>query len=103
MNKLLFQLVKVIAIPFWAFQTIKRHRAVRLLIFGLIAGVGLIYGLWGSDGVATAVQLLLQLAYGFGFMILQFVGLFWFIYSSACSGLSRAPRPLKFTQVIPRL
>jgi cell division protease FtsH len=79
MNKLLFQLVKVIAIPFWAFQTIKRHRAVRLLIFGLIAGVGLIYGLWGSDGVATAVQLLLQLAYGFGFMILQFVGLFWFI------------------------
>jgi len=78
-NRIWTLLAALIAVPVFVWEIFRRHKALRLILLAILGIGGGIYKVGGAQALMTVLQLVLQLAYGFGFMIFQFVGLFWFI------------------------
>jgi len=78
-NRIWTLLAALIAVPVFVWEIFRRHKALRLILLAILGIGGGIYKVGGAQALMTVLQLVMQLAYGFGFMIFQFVGLFWFI------------------------
>jgi hypothetical protein len=73
---------RILAYPLWFWAKLKRSRILRTILFVLVAVPTGVYAIAGSDGLSALVSFLLlgvQLLFGFAFMIIQFVGIFWFM------------------------
>lgn len=71
-----------IAIPIYVLEFFKRHNTIRKWLLRFGAMVIATYFIWGTDGVAfifSIAMFAMNLLYAIGFMMIQFVGLFWFM------------------------
>lgn len=79
LDNIIAKSISIISFPVWLLMTIWRHKIIRTLF--IVAGIisALIYSAAGMQGLAMALQIVVQLLYAVGFMVIQFGALFWFI------------------------
>lgn len=79
MSKLVDKLVDYTAIPLYLWRWIGRHKTIRMVLIGVMLLGWVIISQFGANVALQIVMYLMQMAYGFAFMIVQFMGIFWFL------------------------
>lgn len=81
-DPLFYRLAFWVALPLFVYEFFRRHNQIRTWLirtFFLVIATRII---WGTDGIAfllSVAAFAIQLIYALGFMMIQFVGLFWFM------------------------
>lgn len=78
-RRLICLFIRYWAIPPFLWMWFKRHRTIRTLLIFVAVVAYIINSIAGSEALLQIAMMLMQLAYGFGFMLMQFIGLFWFL------------------------
>ena len=78
-HRILFFIIKYVAAYLWLWRFLKRHKTLRKsIVLGIIGAATILY-LFGGAVFMTIAMMLLQFVYGFAFMAIQFIGLFWIL------------------------
>ncbi len=79
MKNILLFLIKVATIPYYVITTFRRNKFLKTSIFLAFIIILLLLFTIGPQNTLRALLVVMQLLMGFVFMIIQFIGLFWFL------------------------